>query len=1090
MIHDNVSLSAIQKFQYLRSALKEEALQVIGGLDTSAENYVNAWELLKNNYENTKLLVNTHLNKLLDFPAVAKDKPATMRQLIVHIRTHLKALRTLRLPVEHWDDLLIHMVKPKLDYNAQRDWEEEANRKSRTIEMIDRGKNKTETTKPPAPRKPANSVSVATATQQSCPVCSNAHGVFECSDFLQMSISDRIQGAKKKKICLNCLDEGHFSANCRSSGCKRCQEKHNTLLHIELHESTTTSQKGNEAPNNPVVTLCAKEEQPNLPTSAVVNVVRKPNKQIILSTAHVHIDDEDGIPQSCRLLLDPGSQSNIITEDLVRRLKLRCRKQNEFVTGINQVQTHIAKIVDVKITSMHTDYTAKIECLVLPNITERLPQLKLNKGLISLPKELKLADPSFHEPGKIDLLVGAGLFWQLLCADSIKQQKGVPRLQNTLLGWIVGGELIDAASKNPSRFCGLITNTVLQAQLERFWNQEESRETRSYTREEAECERQFMNTLKRYSDGRFIVALPQKSDVKLGESVRQAKRRLATLERRLKSNPQIKAEYAQCLQDYEQQGHMSLAPDVTSARTEDTFVLPHQLVIRPESITTKLRVVFDGSAKTSFGTSLNDKLLIGPNLQKDLFEIILRFRSHKVVLTGDITAMFRQIRVREEDRGLQTILWRSDVSQPIQTYQLNTVTYGTAPAPFLAMRCLRQLAAEDSKYPQAAKTIEEDFYMDDVLTDAETIEKAVSLQQQVSKILQRGQFQLRKWRSNDDRALVNLSHDSEADSLLKLDKEGALKTLGLLWDAKTDIMQYSVTIDESTKISKRLVLSKIAQIFDPLGLLGSTLINAKCIMQQIWQLQTGWDENLPPQLQNTWDEYYNSLPKINEIRIPRNINPGNDSGKFDLIGFGDASEKAYGACLYAVSRNSKGETNSHLICSKENMANRVTKIQNLTRNAVWLHVPSEHNPADLISRGMTVEDWETRDLWWHGPPWLKTGEWPEQKTINIDTSEMKPSVVLISSKSTSDVLRKFSTYGKLERVLAYCIRFRFNALGPKQSGSLTVEELERAEKAIVKMTQRESFFPEYNALKQGEQVPKGSKLAVLSPFLDKRELFE
>ncbi|XP_046420473.1 uncharacterized protein LOC124179783 [Neodiprion fabricii] len=550
---------------------------------------------------------------------------------------------------------------------------------------------------------------------------------------------------------------------------------------------------------------------------------------------------------------------------------------------------------------------------------------------------------------------------------------------------------------------------------------------------------------------------------------------------------------------------MSLAPDVTSARTEDTFVLPHQPVICPESITTKLRVVFDASAKTSLGTSLNDKLLIGPNLQKDLFEIILRFGSHKVVLTADITAMFRQIRVREEDRGLQTILWRSDVSQPIQTYQLNTVTYGTAPAPFLAMRCLRQLAAEDSKYPQAAKMIEEDFYMDDVLTD----------------------------------------------SLLKLDKEGALKTLGLLWDAKTDIMQYSVTIDESTKISKRLVLPKIAQIFDPLGLLGSTLINAKCIMQQIWQLQTGWDENLPPQLQNTWDEYYNSLPKINEIRIPRNINPGNDSGKFDLIGFGDASEKAYGACLYAVSRNSKGETNSHLICSKGRVAplktislpklelnaalvlaklchaatqafsqkiqgiylwsdstvtltwiasspnlrkiyvaNRVTKIQNLTRNAVWLHVPSEHNPADLISRGMTFEDWETRDLWWHGPPWLKTGEWPEQKTINIDTSEMKPSVVLISSKSTSDVLRKFSTYGKLERVLAYCIRFRFNALGPKQSGSLTVEELEGAEKAIVKMTQRESFFPEYNALKQGEQVPKGSKLAVLSPFLDKRELFE
>ncbi|XP_043286901.1 uncharacterized protein [Venturia canescens] len=758
MIHDNVGLSPIQKFQYLKSALKDEALQVIGGLETSAQNYANAWELLKNNYENTKLLVNTHLNKLLDFPAVTKDRSATIRHLIVHIRTHLKSLKTLQLPVEQWDDLLIHMVKSKLDYNTQRDWEEEANRerqtrktleqfltfltdKCRTIEMIDRGKNKTETARPSASKKPANSVSVTTTQQQNCPVCNNAHGIFKCPDFLQMSVSDRIQESKKKKICLNCLGKGHFTANCQSSGCKKCQKKHNTLLHLEKNESTASSQNNNESSKEPVTALCAEGEQssPGMELPAAVNVVRKPSKQIILSIARVFVEDADGAQQSCRLLLDPGSQSNIITEELVNKLKLRCKRRNESIMGINQDRLVIAKTVKVKIASMHTDYTTQLECLVLPSITQRLPQVKIDKKLILLPEGLQLADPSFHEPGTIDLLVGAGLFWQLLCMDSIQREDGLPKLQKTLLGWVVGGELIDAGSRASTQFCGLVTSTALQAQLERFWNQE-IQETRRMTIEEAECEKQFTDSLQRTAEGRFIVPLPQRPDVKLGESEAQAKRRLFALDKRLKTNPSLKLKYVQFMRDLEQQGHMSLVLNGTSVRPEEIFIMPHQPVIRPESITTTLRVVFDASAKTSLETALNDKLMAGPNLQKDLFEILLRFRTHKFVLTADIAAMFRQIFVREEDRGLQTILWREEPSQPIQMYRINTVIYGTASAPYLAIRCLRQLASEDKKYPRAVKAIEEDFYMDDLLTGAETIEETVALQQQISIILQRGQF--------------------------------------------------------------------------------------------------------------------------------------------------------------------------------------------------------------------------------------------------------------------------------------------------------------------------------------------------------------
>lgn len=101
-----------------------------------------------------------------------------------------------------------------------------------------------------------------------------------------------------------------------------------------------------------------------------------------------------------------------------------------------------------------------------------------------------------------------------------------------------------------------------------------------------------------------------------------------------------------------------------------------------------------------------------------------------------------------------------------------------------------------------------------------------------------------------------MSTKGEEDNLLRIDKEGALKTLGLLWDSRMDVLKYKVTIDETTKLTKRIVLSKIAQIYDPLGLLGPVVIIAKCFMQSMWQLKTGWDEILPQKMQIDWNQFY------------------------------------------------------------------------------------------------------------------------------------------------------------------------------------------------------------------------------------------
>jgi hypothetical protein len=160
----------------------------------------------------------------------------------------------------------------------------------------------------------------------------------------------------------------------------------------------------------------------------------------------------------------------------------------------------------------------------------------------------------------------------------------------------------------------------------------------------------------------------------------------------------------------------------------DGCYLPRHPVIRADSVTTKVRVVFDASARPSSGKSLNDLLMIAPTIPDDLFTLIIRFRTYKYVLAANIAKMYRQINIHPEDRRYHKILWRENINDPIKTYKLNTVTYGTASAPYLAIRTLQQLAQdEEQNYPIGARALERDFYVDDLLTGKNTLEKATLL---------------------------------------------------------------------------------------------------------------------------------------------------------------------------------------------------------------------------------------------------------------------------------------------------------------------------------------------------------------------------
>jgi hypothetical protein len=285
--------------------------------------------------------------------------------------------------------------------------------------------------------------------------------------------------------------------------------------------------------------------------------------------------------------------------------------------------------------------------------------------------------------------------------------------------------------------------------------------------------------------------------------------------------------------------------------------LPHHFVLKPDSSTTKLRVVFDGSAKSSSGISLNDLLLIGPVVQDELFSIFLRFRTYRYVMTADIQQMYRQILIQREHQGLQQIKWRTDSNSSTKSYKLATVTYGTAAAPYLATKVLVQLAEDEkASYPLASKAIK-NFYVDDFLGGSQNLYELLETQNQLIKMLKFAGMKLRKWCANHKKLLEKIPlDDREIPTTIENSAHNdTIKTLGTLWNHQADTLQYKIRLNNlrSSEITERNILSIVSSIYDPLGMLGPIIVRAKIFLQKLWLLKLHWDEILPDAEKYEWN---------------------------------------------------------------------------------------------------------------------------------------------------------------------------------------------------------------------------------------------
>ncbi|XP_055645638.1 uncharacterized protein LOC129782531 [Toxorhynchites rutilus septentrionalis] len=862
-----------------------------------------------------------------------------------------------------------------------------------------------------------------------------------------------------------------------------------------------------------------------------------------LLTVLLNVKDVWERAHHARALLDSGFQVNLISENLCKLLQLSRRDRKVEITGIGRSRSRTAFEVSTTVSSRVQNFSTSLDFLVLGQVTDDQPSVSLPQTQRKIPPDMVLADPEFNISGPIDLVLGAQYFYDFHVRDGGRLQirkvdDTLPVFVNTVFGWVAAGEA-KRMDESTRVSCHVAKVESLDKAIEKFWTVEELTIKTPRSQGEEDCETHFVNTFTRDDTGRYIVRYPKRMNFSsmVGESKQTALRRFLQTEKRLERDPNLRSQYVDFMREYIKLGHMKYIGEADDSRLDkDKMVcyLPHHPVFKESSSTTKVRVVFDGSAKTSTNHSLNEALLTGSTIQDELLDLMLRFRKHLIALVADVTKMYRQILIHLDDIPLQRILWRCDPSEPIQVYELLTVTYGLSPWSFLATRVLKQLALDSAhNYELAARTVQEDFYMDDFLSGENTVEEAIKLQKEVQSLLAEGGLELRKWSSNSPEVLENLPIGAlEGETMLHFVADQKIKTLGVGWETGSD--QLCIEVQPSTNEgiwTKRKIFSAIAKLYDPLGLVSPVVAWAKIKMQQLWLSTFDWDDPISDDIARKWEEFAAQLTLLKGYKVPRFVFL-DDSISTQFHIFTDASEVGYGACLYTRLTGKEGQIKTELVAAKSRVAplkrlslprlelcaallgaklyakvsaalrmegipcwfwsdstvtlhwiqappntwqtfvgNRTSEIQQLTHGHSWNHVKGTENPADHVSRGMLPQEFVANTIWRHIPSWLaKLDEyWPKHITGTGRSTRT-------AKNGTCDT----STTGAFFPILPVLILLAFG------SDHRFVGELEHAKETLTKIAQQEMFTEEFKELVKTRSVSNKSSLRLLGPFLDEK----
>ena len=646
-------------------------------------------------------------------------------------------------------------------------------------------------------------------------------------------------------------------------------------------------------------------------------------------------------------------------------------------------------------------------------------------------KGVQIADVSKKKQLPIHLVLGAGDYNAIKLEEPQRVGKpGEPTAEKTRFGWT-----LMAPGKGEDSGKLYFAQTTAQEDLESLYRLDVLGLSDTKEGDQQDVYSEFKEQLVRRPEGFYETRLPwKKSHPVLPTNEQISLRRLGSTLKKLERTNLMK-QYHDVMNQQISDGILEPAPKHPTGNI--IHYIPHKAVIREQAESTKLRIVYDASARASTESpSLNDCLEVGPPLQPLLYDVLVRNRMKPTGLTGDLKQAFLQIRIAEQDRDAMRLHWLSDLeTRQIKEYRFTRAIFAGGPSPFLLGATIAEhLQQYVDNQPAVVEELLDSPYVDDVISGGDEISSLQELKSDMIKIFKDGGFELHKWHSNavelEDSKSSDTAQTYANESLGAQNMEASI--LGLKWNKKQDLISVIFQpAKEITETTKRGILRGMARVYDPLGIAAPVVLKVKTLYRQACEEKLPWDKQLPESLAKQWQKWQRQPPE--SISVPRSVSV-KAVKDIQLHGFGDASK--VGCCLtvYVVASDGVEKTqglltskvrvakknltiprlelvSGHMVANmldntrnvlkrypvtschgwldstvalywiqdnrpyKQFMANRVRKIRE-KKDISWRHVPTDQNPSDQGSRGVDADKLE--DLWFKGPEWLSNpSEWPE-----------------------------------------------------------------------------------------------------------------
>ena len=918
------------------------------------------------------------------------------------------------------------------------------------------------------------------------------HDIFDCSAYKNASINERWDMIMDYRVCWCCLKQGHRQSSCynlRTCGISGCKKNHHQTLH------TTSQSTVNRGQSNP----------PSSPSPAV-RQTPKPNESVASSLTMHAMDGGDAI-QVCLLQImqvksgdsgevvmnvfwDSGSKVTMITFKKAKQLGLKGER-----IRINIIKVGADKeTIDSKLyTVPMQDNQGNVHHFKAFGISRISTAIESN-DISEVSKLFSVTAKDIERPtGEIDMLIG----FEYAGFHPVKKEAvNHLLLMENQFGLCLGGshQLLREKTKLTVQDVEVSHAAV---NVVKFFEHESlgvSCEPKCGSCRCGECpiggkqytlqqERELAMIEKglELHEGVWTARYPWQKDPNLLPDNRIAALAiLKSTEKRLNKNPDHAATYCAQMVDMQERG---VARKLTIQEKEEyegpIHYLSHHEVLKPESESTPCRIVFNSSAKF-MNQSLNDYWVKGPDLINNLLGVLIRFRENVVGVAGDISKMYHTVKISELDQHTHRFLWRNmeDERCP-DTYIITSVSFGDKPAGAIASLALRKTAelyADQS--PVAAQTVIKNSYVDDIVDSFESHSEAENITSEIDTVIAKGGFSIKKWTlSSSEEASIRPLGDAAS---IVADESSAV--LGVVWNAATDNLQYrtkinfssrkrnlysqpnltqqNVTSEVPSNLTRRMILSMVNGIYDPMGLAVPFVVQAKIMLRVLTQANTGWDDAVPDDERNRWVSFFYEAFEMEHIEFPRSTKPLNAVGAPILVIFSDASEDAYGACAYVRWRKLDGSYESRLLLAKSRLAPtkkitiprlelngallaarlkkfiskemrlvfakiycivdseivramiqkesygfntfagvRIGEIQDLTEKSDWYWIEGSLNIADIITRGCSPSVLGEGSVWQTGPVFLRDpeGEWPLKQSF---TEQTLPETVVMAAQAT------------------------------------------------------------------------------------------